>query len=110
VVIRIVIVRVESPEAMRGRIASVNHVFIGASNELGAFESGLAATLLGVVPSIIAGGLVTLGIVAVVAWLAPELRRLDLGRRMIEGPGAQPFAAATEEISLVSGAGPVPER
>ena len=68
VVIRIVIVRVESPEAMRGRIASVNHVFIGASNELGAFESGVAATLLGVVPSVIAGGLVTLGIVAVVAW------------------------------------------
>ncbi len=109
VVIRIVIVRVESPEAMRGRIASVNHVFIGASNELGAFESGVAATLLGVVPSVIAGGLVTLGIVAVVAWLAPELRRLDLGRRMIEGPGAQPMAAAVEEISLVSGAGPLPE-
>lgn len=109
VVIRIVIVRVESPEAMRGRIASVNHVFIGASNELGAFESGVAATLLGVVPSVLAGGLVTLGIVAVVAWLAPELRRLDLGRRMIEGPGAQPMAAAVEEISLVSGAGPLPE-
>ncbi len=109
VVIRIVIVRVESPEAMRGRIASVNHVFIGASNELGAFESGVAATLLGVVPAVVAGGLVTLGIVAAVAWLAPELRRLDLGRRMVEGPGAQPFAAATEEISLVSGAGPVPE-
>ena len=108
VVIRIVIVRVESPEAMRGRIASVNHVFIGASNELGAFESGVAATLLGVVPSVIAGGLVTLGIVAVVAGLAPELRRLDLGRRMIEGPGAQPMTLAAEEVSLVSGAGPVP--
>ena len=108
VVIRIVIVRVESPEAMRGRIASVNHVFIGASNELGAFESGVAATLLGVVPSVIAGGLVTLGIVALVAWLAPELRRLDLGRRMVEGPGAQPITVAAEEVSLVSGAGPVP--
>ncbi|HZW01786.1 MAG TPA: MFS transporter [Candidatus Deferrimicrobium sp.] len=109
VVIRIVIVRVESPEAMRGRIASVNHVFISASNELGAFESGVAATMLGVVPSVIAGGLVTLGIVAVVAVLAPQLRRLDLGRRMIEGPGAQPMALAVEEVSLVSGAGPVPE-
>ncbi len=108
VVIRIVIVRVESPEAMRGRIASVNHVFIGASNELGAFESGVAATLLGVVPSVVAGGLVTLGIVAAVAWLAPELRRLDLGRRMVEGPGAQPITVAAEEVSLVSGAGPVP--
>ena len=109
VVIRIVIVRVESPEAMRGRIASVNHVFISASNELGAFESGVAATLLGVVPSVIAGGLVTLVIVAAVAWLAPELRRLDLGRRMVEGPGAQPISLAAEEVSLVSGAGPVPE-
>jgi len=94
VVIRIVIVRVESPEAMRGRIASVNHVFIGASNELGAFESGVTATILGVVPSVIAGGLVTLAVVAAVAVLAPELRRLDLGRRMIEGPGVQPLAPA----------------
>jgi MFS family permease len=118
VVIRIVIVRLESPEAMRGRIASVNHVFIGASNELGAFESGVAATLLGVVPSVVVGGLVTLGIVAAVTWLAPQLRRLDLGRRAIEGPGAQPFAVssaettseAAEEVSLVSGAGPLPGR
>ncbi len=108
VVIRIVIVRVESPEAMRGRIASVNHVFIGASNELGAFESGLAATLIGVVPSIIFGGLVTLGIVGVVAWRAPQLRRLDLGRRMVEGPGAQPIAIAADEVGLISGAGPAP--
>ncbi len=101
VVIRIVIVRVESPEAMRGRIASVNHVFIGASNELGAFESGVAATLLGVVPSVVAGGVLTLGIVAAVAVLAPELRRLDLGRRMIEGPGAQPLTMLAAGTSAV---------
>ena len=88
VVIRIVILRVESPEAMRGRIAAVNHVFIGGSNELGAFESGVAATLLGVVPSVVAGGFVTLAIVGAVAVLVPDLRRLDLGRRLIEGPGA----------------------
>jgi MFS family permease len=96
VVIRIVIVRVESPEALRGRIAAVNHVFIGASNELGAFESGVAATLLGVVPSVVVGGLLTLGIVAGVALAAPQLRRLDLGRRMIEGPGAQPLSILPE--------------
>jgi len=95
VVIRIVILRVESPEALRGRIASVNHVFIGASNELGAFESGVAATLVGVVPSVLAGGILTLGIVAAVAVLVPELRRLDLGRRMIDGPGAQPVPPST---------------
>jgi MFS family permease len=94
-VIRLVILRVESPEALRGRIASVNHVFIGASNELGAFESGVAATLLGVVPSVVAGGLVTLGVVAAVAVFAPALRRLDLGRRLVEGPGVQPMAASS---------------
>ena len=88
VVIRSVILRVESPEAMRGRIASVNFVFIGASNELGAFESGVAASLFGVVPAIVGGGILTLLVVAGVSVFAPELRRLDLGRRMIEGPGA----------------------
>jgi MFS family permease len=93
IVIRTVILRVESPEAMRGRIASVNHVFVGASNELGAFESGVAATILGIVPSVLAGGFVTLGVVVVVGLLMPELRRLDLGRRLVEGPGAQPLPA-----------------
>jgi MFS family permease len=93
VVIRLVILRVESPEAMRGRIASVNHVFIGASNELGAFESGVAATVLGVVPSVVFGGVVTLVVVGSVAAFAPQLRQLDLGRRLVEGPGAQPIAA-----------------
>jgi MFS family permease len=98
VVIRLVILRVESPEALRGRVASVNHVFIGASNELGAFESGVAATLVGVVPSVVAGGLVTMVVVGIVAILVPDLRRLDLGLRLVEGPGAQPMAA------IVSGA------
>ncbi len=93
VVIRLVVLRVESPEAMRGRIASVNHLFIGASNELGAFESGVAATLLGVVPSVVAGGVLTLLVVGAVTLLVPDLRRLDLGRRLVEGPGAQPMAA-----------------
>ncbi len=97
VVIRSVILRVESPEAMRGRIASVNYVFIGASNELGAFESGMAAAMFGVVPSIVGGGLITLGVVAVVTVLAPQLRRLDLGERLIHGPGAvaHPVAEAS---------------
>jgi hypothetical protein len=64
---------------MRGRISSVSWVFIGASNELGAFESGLMASLLGTVPSVILGGLLTLAVVGVVAVRAPLLRRLDLG-------------------------------
>jgi len=93
-VIRLVILRVESPEALRGRIASVNHVFIGASNELGAFESGVAASIIGVVPSVVLGGVVTLVVVSGVAAFAPQLRKLDLGRRLIEGPGVQTMATA----------------
>lgn len=99
VVIRMVILRVESPEAMRGRIASVNYVFIGASNELGAFESGVAATVFGVVPSVVGGGVVTLAIVGAVALLLPGLRRLDLGERMLNGPGAVPQAPRVMPMS-----------
>ncbi len=78
-VIRMTIVRVLSPESMRGRVASVNWVFIGASNELGAFESGVAARLFGAVPAVVGGALLTIGVVVAVALLGPELRRLDLG-------------------------------
>lgn len=77
-IIREVIVRVFSPEQMRGRIASVSWIFIGASNELGAFESGVVAKLLGAAPSVIAGGSVTLLVVAAVAATLPQLRRLKM--------------------------------
>ena len=80
IVIRSTILRVLSPEHIRGRVASVNWVFIGASNELGAFESGVAARLVGTVPSVIAGGVLTLAVVAGTAWLVPSLRSLDLNR------------------------------
>jgi MFS family permease len=103
-VIRLVILRVESPEALRGRIASVNHVFIGASNELGAFESGVAASILGVVPSVVLGGVVTLVVVSGVSIFAPQLRRLDLGQRLIEGPGVQPMATAAAGTSNIAAA------
>jgi MFS family permease len=79
-VIRQTIVRVLSPDRIRGRVASVNWVFIGASNELGAFESGVAARLFGTATSVIAGGVLTLGIVGLVAATVPSLRRLDLDR------------------------------
>ncbi len=77
-IIRNTILRVMSPERIRGRVASVNWVFIGASNELGAFESGVAARLFGTVPSVIGGGVLTLAVVATVAWLVPGLRNLDI--------------------------------
>jgi hypothetical protein len=63
---------------MRGRVSAINGIFIGSSNELGAFESGLAAKLLGLVPSVIFGGCMTLGVVGITSRLAPKLRRLDL--------------------------------
>lgn len=78
VVIRKAILRLMSPEHMRGRVASVSWVFISSSNELGAFESGVAAKCLGTVRSVWMGGIVTLGVVAGAALLLPELRRLDL--------------------------------
>ncbi len=77
-VIRSTILRVLSPERLRGRVASVNWVFIGASNELGAFESGVAARVFGTVPAVVGGAVLTLGVVAFVAATVPTLRTLDL--------------------------------
>jgi hypothetical protein len=57
-------------------VSSVNAIFIGSSNEIGALESGLAARLLGLIPSVVVGGGITLGVVGVTAWLLPDLRRL----------------------------------
>lgn len=77
-VIRGAIVQLSSPEEMRGRIASVNSFFIGSSNEIGAFESGVAAKLLGTFPSVIFGGCMTLVCVAMAAAFAPQLRQMHL--------------------------------
>jgi MFS family permease len=76
VVLRQTLVQLETPQERMGRVAAVNSFFIGSSNELGAFESGVAARLLGTVPSVLFGGAMTLVTVAVVAWRAPALRRL----------------------------------
>jgi predicted MFS family arabinose efflux permease len=76
VVLRGTLVQLWTPQEMMGRVAAVNSFFIGSSNELGAFESGLAARLLGVVPSILFGGTLTLVTVALVAWRSPALRCL----------------------------------
>ncbi|MBI1877131.1 MAG: MFS transporter [Chloroflexi bacterium] len=81
VIIRETTLRLWSPERLRGRIAAVNWVFIGSSNEIGAFESGVAAGLLGTIPTVWAGGIVTLLVVGVTALLAPQLRALNLDPR-----------------------------
>jgi hypothetical protein len=65
-----------SPPEMLGRISAVNAIFIGSSNELGAFESGVTAKLLGTVPAVILGGLASLGVVGIVAHTVPPLREL----------------------------------
>jgi len=78
VVIRSTIMQLMAPEEMRGRVSAVNSIFIGSSNEIGAFESGLAAKLLGVVPSVVFGGGMTMLITGVTARLAPKLRKLQL--------------------------------
>jgi len=77
VVLRSTLVQTFTPQEKMGRVAAVNSFFIGSSNELGAFESGVAARLLGTVPSVVFGGTMTLVTVAVVAWRAPALRRLE---------------------------------
>jgi MFS family permease len=95
-VIRSTILRVLSPEAIRGRVAAVNWVFIGTSNELGAFESGVAARVFGTVPSVVAGGVLTLGVVAAVAALVPGLRSLDLERAEPPDEAAGRFRGSAE--------------
>lgn len=79
-VVRGAIVQLCSPDSMRGRVAAVNSIFIGSSNEIGAFESGVAARLMGTVPSVIFGGTMTLLCVAMAAWKAPKLRSVDLSK------------------------------
>ena len=76
VVIRSVMLQARTPEGLLGRVSAVNQIFIGSSNEIGAFESGMSAKLLGTVPSVVLGGMATLGVVALVAWRNPALRRL----------------------------------
>ncbi|MBI2394778.1 MAG: MFS transporter [Deltaproteobacteria bacterium] len=77
VVIRQLLVQLATPPSMRGRVSAVNLVFVGASNELGEFESGVTAAWLGVVPAVVLGGAGTLLVVALFAWWFPKLRRLD---------------------------------
>jgi MFS family permease len=66
-----------TPPPLRGRVSAVERVFIGASNELGAFESGVAAALLGAVPAVVLGGAVSIAVAGIWAWRFPSLRRVD---------------------------------
>jgi MFS family permease len=78
VIIRGTILQMYTPDEMRGRVASVNSLFVGSSNELGSFESGLAARIMGLVPSVIFGGGNTVMIVMATAAFAPKLRKMEI--------------------------------
>jgi MFS family permease len=77
VVTRGTIMQLKTPDNMRGRVMSVNSMFINSSNELGQFESGVAAKLLGVVPSVVFGGCMTLLVVGITWFKAPSLRKME---------------------------------
>lgn len=77
VILRSNLLQMHSPDHLKGRVSAVNSIFIGSSNEIGAFESGLTARFLGTVPSVVFGGAMTLVVVAVTAWKARALRTLE---------------------------------
>jgi hypothetical protein len=96
--IRATTVALATPNPLRGRVNAVENVFIGASNELGAFESGAAAALLGAVPAVVAGGVLTIGLAAIWPWVFPALAGVD---RMED---VSPAGAG--EVLPVGGGGP----
>jgi MFS family permease len=86
VYIRHMLIQLETPDEIRGRVSAVNAVFIGASNELGEFESGVTAVWFGLVPSVVIGGAATIAVTGLWMRLFPTLRTMD------RFPGAEPHA------------------
>ena len=84
VVIRQTILQLKTPDSMRGRVSAVNSIFVGSSNELGAFESGLTAKLMGTVTAVVFGGSMTLLIVLGTGFFSPSFRKLDLQKDLNE--------------------------
>jgi len=76
-IIRSTLIHTRTPENMKGRVSAVNSIFVGSSNEIGAFESGATAKLMGVVASVVFGGVMTLVTVGITAWKATKLTQLD---------------------------------
>ena len=95
-----------TPPELRGRVGAVERVFIGGSNELGAFESGTAAALIGAVPAVAVGGVLAMAAAALWAWRFPQLRGIDsfenaseLSRRVAERLRAAPSAVQRPSAS-----------
>jgi MFS family permease len=89
VYVRHMLVQLETPDAIRGRVSAVSSVFIGASNELGEFESGITAAWFGLVPAVLLGGAVTLGVTATWMRIFPSLRRMDRFPKAVEQAAAK---------------------
>jgi hypothetical protein len=94
VVIRQSLVQLQTPDAMRGRVTAVNALFVGASNQLGEFESGVTAALMGAVPAVLLGGLATIGIALAWMRLFPALAGLH------DVAGAPPEAKLADGVEL----------
>jgi hypothetical protein len=99
VIIRATLVQLRTPDEMRGRVMAVDMVFIGTSNELGQFESGVTAQWFGTVPAVLLGGVGTLVVIALWAWIFPELRRAGemSAMKSVADEAAEAAEAETEE-------------
>lgn len=91
VIVRSTLLLVRTPDELRGRVSAVNSLFIGTSNQLGGFESGVAAYLFGPVLAVVGGGLGTILVVLLIAWRWPEMRQL----RTLREPVPEPILAPT---------------
>jgi MFS family permease len=98
VIVRHTLVQLLTPDSMRGRVSSVNNLFIGTSNELGGFESGFVAHLFGPVFSVVSGGIATLFVVAAVAWKWPEIPRFGRLVQPAEEEAGPPDLNKTREV------------
>jgi MFS family permease len=78
VIVRHNLIHLKTPEYLKGRVSAVNSIFIGSSNELGAFESGTLAGIIGTVTAVVTGGVITLVITGIAAWKVKQLRTLEL--------------------------------
>jgi MFS family permease len=92
VIVRHTLVQLLTPDSMRGRVSSVNNLFIGTSNELGGFESGLVSQYCGPLFSVVSGGVATIVVVAAVAWIWPEIPRFG---RLVQPETLEPVTSAT---------------
>jgi hypothetical protein len=77
VIVRATLIQVATPDEMRGRVNAVDMIFIGASNELGQFESGITAQWFGTVPAVILGGIGAIVVTGLWAWMFPQLRKVN---------------------------------